>query len=143
VQKVLVPITGNCVQVTLTGNLKYERSTAAKPGDRHFRHLLITEPAMEWLFYASCTKGADLVALRHIDAAQTFTTTDGRALARNAEKWAGLHRGVSQYNTGIPTRADGVTGRGKICVSVLPSLIARNGALEFMAPLHKATVCGH
>jgi hypothetical protein len=142
-QKVAVAGLRACVQVELTGNLKYERSTAAKAGDRHFRNLLITDATMEVLYYASCTRGADLIKLSHVHIAQAWATTGGRALGRRATTYASPNMGGNQYNSGVPIEAHGVTARGRVCVTVSPSLIARAGQKESTAPLHPVTVCGH
>jgi hypothetical protein len=130
------------MQVELSGMLMYERSSAGEAGDRHFRNLRMTDATMEVLFYASCVRGADLINLRHIQIAEAWATTDGRALGRPASKWSGPIRGVQQYNSGFPIEARGVTAKGRICVTATPSVLARNGPVEAIAPLHPVTVCG-
>jgi hypothetical protein len=142
-QKVFVAGLDACVQVELSGMLKYERSTAADVGDRHFRDLRINDAAMEVLFYASCARGADLIKLSRIHYAQAWTTTDGRQLDRRASTFAGPLRGASQYNSGYPIDARRVTARGKICVTAAPTLQARADQQDYLAVLHPVTVCGH
>jgi hypothetical protein len=143
IQKVSVPGVDVCVQAKLTGVLKYERSTAAEAGDRHFRNLRITGPAIETRFYASCARGAAPVKLSHVHDAQAWAALDGRVLERRATTYTGRLPGVSQYNSGWPIHARGVTARGKICMTAAPSVTARNGQQDFTAPLHPVTVCGH
>jgi hypothetical protein len=142
-QRVFVAGLDACVQVKLSGVLKYERSTAADVGDRHFRDLRINDAAMELLFYASCARGADLVKLSRVHYAQAWGTTDGRKLDRRASTFAGPLRGTNQYNSGFPIDARGVTARGKICVTAAPTLQARAHQQDYLAPLHPVTVCGH
>jgi len=75
-QKVAVPGLDVCVQVELTGMMKYERSAAAEAADRHFRHLVVNDPTIETLYYESCARGADLTYLSklHADAAAEKTS---------------------------------------------------------------------
>jgi hypothetical protein len=141
-QRVFVTGLDACVQVKLSGLLKYQRSSAADAGDRHFRDLRINDAAMEVLFYASCAHGADPVKLSRLHYAQAWATTDGRKLDRRASTFAGPLRGTSQYNSGFPIDAHGVTGRGKICVTAAPSLQARADQQDYRALLHPVTVCG-
>jgi hypothetical protein len=142
-QRVHVPRLDACVQVKLSGVLKYQRSSAATAGDRHFRNLMVTEPAMETRYYASCARGADLIKLSRVHFAQAWAATDGRALDRRPSTFAAPLRGSGQYNTGAPIAARGVTGRGKICVLAVPSLTAQRADESAEALLHKVTVCGH
>jgi hypothetical protein len=142
-QKVFVAGLDACVQVELSGVLKYERSSAADVGDRHFRDLLIKDAAMEARFYASCARGADLVNLSRVHFAQAWGATDGRLLERRASTFAGPLGGANQYNSGAPIEAHGVTARGNICVTAAPSLLARADQQDYPAALHSVTVCGH
>jgi hypothetical protein len=142
-QKVFVAGLDACVQVELSGMLKYERSTAADVGDRHFRDLRISDASMELLFYASCSHGADLIKLRRIHFAQAWGTTGGRAIERRASYFAGPLRGANQYNSGFPIDAHGVTAMGEICVTAAPTLQARADRQDYLAQLHPVTVCGH
>jgi hypothetical protein len=141
-QKVFVAGLDACVQVQLSGVLKYERSTAADVGDRHFRDLRINQAAMEMRFYASCARGADLIKLSRVHFAQAWAA-DGRVLERRASTFAGPLRGANQYNSGAPIEAHGVTARGKICVTAAPSFQARADQQDYLAALHPVTVCGH
>jgi hypothetical protein len=146
-QKVAVPALDVCVQMELTGMMKYERSDAAKAGDRHFRHLVVNDPAIETLYYASCAQGADLTYLSHVQAAQAWADTDGRALGRNTAKSVAPERGFIARFTGTPLVAHGVTATGKICLSITPSLVGQRHrgtvTYESTAPLRPVTVCGH
>jgi hypothetical protein len=142
-QRVFVTGLDACVQVKLSGLLKYQRSSAADAGDRHFRNLRIKDAAMETRYYASCSRGADPIKLSRLHFAQAWAATDGRVLERRASTFAGPLRGASQYNSGYPIAAHGVTGRGKICVTAAPTLQARADQQDYLALLHPVTVCGH
>jgi len=146
-QKVAAPGLDVCVQVELTGMMKYERSAAAEAADRHFRHLVVNDPTIETLYYESCARGADLTYLSHVHAAQAWADTEGRALGRNTTTSRDANRGFIAHFTGTPLVAHGVTATGKICLTSTPSLVGQRlrGTVttESTAPLRPVTVCAH
>lgn len=122
-----------CLSATLSGVLRYERSTS---GDKQFRNPVLVAPGMVVASRQNCQPGA---AARPVDSArltQTWTVSGGKPVgSRTATFGPGADWG--QNNTGVSLSAKAGPS-AKLCLDGLPT-VALNGGSPNRMP--KVQVC--